>query len=350
MNTLIIGFGKRAKYSILPALKIINDGKVYVYSRDLKKLHTQKEKYNIELFTSLEKESFKKISKIFICTPYESYLSIVQKLSKHNLNWVTLFVDTPIVPVISNIAIKQYKNKFKEILPINAIKHPNWKMGNKISIDSATMMNKVFEVIEAKKIFDLNYNHFGHTYHALAQSRRLLKNKFIYCGIKKNNNFKFILSNSQININGTQSDSGYMHIFFKDSIISINDQNINNNANYKINYLLSDGFVCGYLINNRIVNLNYDLKKIFIKLNDLCKIYNIRDLFLQEKIISLVYLISYAKINVKNKYLLSDGIYDSLVIAITRKLNLFFDIKFKKKSILIELCCRLCILKKNLFR
>ena len=37
MNTLIIGFGKRAKYSILPALKIINEGKVYVYSRDLKK-------------------------------------------------------------------------------------------------------------------------------------------------------------------------------------------------------------------------------------------------------------------------------------------------------------------------
>jgi hypothetical protein len=340
MNTLIIGFGKRAKYSILPALKIINEGKVYVYSRDLKKLQTQKEKYNIELFTSLEKESFKKISKIFICTPYESYLSIVQKLSKHDLNWVTLFVDTPIVPVISNIAIKQYKNKFKEILvtedcfynPINTV------------IKKIIYENKLGDI---KKII---YNNFGHTYHALAQSRRLLKNKFIYCGIKNNNNFKFILSNSQININGTQSDSGYMHIFFKDSIISINDQNINNNANYKINYLLSDGFVCGYLINNRIVNLNYDLKKIFIKLNDLCKTYNIRDLFLQENIISLVYLISNAKINVKNKYLLSDGIYDSLVIAITRKLNLFFDIKFKKKSILIELCCRLCILKKNLFR
>ena len=32
-----------------------------------------------------------------------------------------------------------------------AINHPNWKMGKKISIDSATMMNKVFEIIEAKK-------------------------------------------------------------------------------------------------------------------------------------------------------------------------------------------------------
>ena len=38
------------------------------------------------------------------------------------------------------------------------MKHPNWSMGKKISIDSATMMNKVFEVIEAKKIFDLKYD------------------------------------------------------------------------------------------------------------------------------------------------------------------------------------------------
>ena len=37
----------------------------------------------------------------------------------------------------------------------DALKHPNWKMGKKISIDSATMMNKVFEVIEAKNIFNI---------------------------------------------------------------------------------------------------------------------------------------------------------------------------------------------------
>ena len=47
--------------------------------------------------------------------------------------------------------------KFKNISIKDALKHPNWSMGKKISIDSATMMNKVFEVIEAKKIFDLNY-------------------------------------------------------------------------------------------------------------------------------------------------------------------------------------------------
>jgi 1-deoxy-D-xylulose-5-phosphate reductoisomerase len=48
-------------------------------------------------------------------------------------------------------------NKFKNISIKDALKHPNWSMGKKITIDSATMMNKVFEIIEAKKIFDFNY-------------------------------------------------------------------------------------------------------------------------------------------------------------------------------------------------
>ena len=47
--------------------------------------------------------------------------------------------------------------KFKNISIKDALKHPNWSMGKKITIDSATMMNKVFEIIEAKKTFNLNY-------------------------------------------------------------------------------------------------------------------------------------------------------------------------------------------------
>ncbi len=48
----------------------------------------------------------------------------------------------------------------KDIDPKFALRHPNWKMGKKISIDSATMMNKIFEVIEAQKIFDLDIDKF----------------------------------------------------------------------------------------------------------------------------------------------------------------------------------------------
>ena len=46
--------------------------------------------------------------------------------------------------------------EIKNVKPKYALKHPNWKMGKKISIDSATMMNKIFEVIEAIKIFNIN--------------------------------------------------------------------------------------------------------------------------------------------------------------------------------------------------
>ena len=48
--------------------------------------------------------------------------------------------------------------RLNQLNPKNAIKHPNWNMGKKISIDSATLINKVFELIEAKNIFDIDYN------------------------------------------------------------------------------------------------------------------------------------------------------------------------------------------------
>ncbi len=47
------------------------------------------------------------------------------------------------------------KKKQKNIKIEQVLKHPNWKMGKKISVDSSTMMNKVFEIIEAKNIFNI---------------------------------------------------------------------------------------------------------------------------------------------------------------------------------------------------
>lgn len=45
--------------------------------------------------------------------------------------------------------------QLKKVTPEQALKHPNWSMGNKITIDSATLMNKGLEVIEAKWLFHL---------------------------------------------------------------------------------------------------------------------------------------------------------------------------------------------------
>ncbi|QCX32272.1 1-deoxy-D-xylulose-5-phosphate reductoisomerase [Caloramator sp. E03] len=50
------------------------------------------------------------------------------------------------------------KNELKDITPEMALKHPRWNMGKKISIDSATLMNKALEVIEAHYLFNIDYN------------------------------------------------------------------------------------------------------------------------------------------------------------------------------------------------
>jgi 1-deoxy-D-xylulose-5-phosphate reductoisomerase len=52
--------------------------------------------------------------------------------------------------------LKTPAEDFDRITPAQALQHPNWQMGAKITIDSATLMNKGLEVIEAKWLFDLN--------------------------------------------------------------------------------------------------------------------------------------------------------------------------------------------------
>ena len=56
--------------------------------------------------------------------------------------------------------LKLRTNKFKNIKPKDAVKHPKWDMGKKISVDSATLMNKVLEITEALKLFSFSLNKY----------------------------------------------------------------------------------------------------------------------------------------------------------------------------------------------
>ena len=71
----------------------------------------------------------------------------------------------------SNISL----DKFKSIKINQALKHPNWKMGKKISIDSATMINKVYEVIEARNLFNINYKKIKILIHPKSYVHAILK-------------------------------------------------------------------------------------------------------------------------------------------------------------------------------
>ena len=69
------------------------------------------------------------------------------------------------------------KSKNIKKTPKLATNHPNWKMGKKISTDSATLMNKVFEVIEAKKIFNIDLNKFEILIHPKSYIHAIVKFK-----------------------------------------------------------------------------------------------------------------------------------------------------------------------------
>ena len=110
------------------------------------------------------KETLVAAGKIFINKSKEKNVKILPVDSEHsaifqclnnknisNLDYITLtasggpFFNTPL-------------DQFKNIKPRDAINHPIWKMGQKISVDSATMINKALEIIEASVLFNLNSN------------------------------------------------------------------------------------------------------------------------------------------------------------------------------------------------
>jgi len=74
------------------------------------------------------------------------------------------FLDKPLKN-LKKVNIKQVTN------------HPNWKMGKKISTDSATMINKVFEVIEAKKLFKISYKKLAIIVHPKSYVHAIIKLK-----------------------------------------------------------------------------------------------------------------------------------------------------------------------------
>lgn len=87
--------------------------------------------------------------------PIDSEHSAIFQILRH-------FKNVPISKVIITASggpfLKTPREKLKNVTVEMALKHPTWNMGGKITIDSATMMNKGFEVIEAHHLFNLDYD------------------------------------------------------------------------------------------------------------------------------------------------------------------------------------------------
>jgi 1-deoxy-D-xylulose-5-phosphate reductoisomerase len=119
---------------------------------------------------SLIKKELQKNKTLFIPVDSEhfSIWSLIKKTSVKN-------IDKIFITASGGPFIKLPLKKFVNITLNMALKHPNWSMGKKISIDSATLMNKVFEIIEAKNIFNINYNKLNILIHPKSYVHALVK-------------------------------------------------------------------------------------------------------------------------------------------------------------------------------
>ncbi len=200
---------------------------------------------------------------------------------------------------------------FHKITINQALKHPNWKMGKKITIDSATMMNKVFEIIEAKRIFNLKYNQLEILIHP---------NSYIHTIIKfKNGMIKLIAheTSMKVPIINSLNDKNIIHDKYKKLNLNLlNNLNLTH-ISYKrypmaklLNLLNNDLSLFETVIvsaNDELVNLFLN-KKIqfvdiykklfrFIKLKKLAKYKTIKPKNIEEIIRLNDYVRSSIKIN-----------------------------------------------------
>ena len=122
-----------------------------------------------------------KLNKTKLIPVDSEHYSILQLIKNEKKNMIKKIYLTASGGPFLNFSFK----KLKRVTPSEALNHPKWKMGKKISIDSATLMNKIFEVVEAKKIFNLPSDkldiiiHPNSLVHAILELKNGLK-KFIY--------------------------------------------------------------------------------------------------------------------------------------------------------------------------
>ena len=115
-------------------------------------------------------KNLKKFNTKFIPVDSEHF-SIYELLNNNKDNLIEQVIITASGGPFLNLPI----DKFKNITLKETLKHPNWSMGKKISVDSATMMNKVFEVIEAQRIFNINIKKFKILIHSKSYVHAIIK-------------------------------------------------------------------------------------------------------------------------------------------------------------------------------
>tara|TARA_X000000950_G_scaffold163022_2_gene199314 strand:- start:4657 stop:5820 length:1164 start_codon:yes stop_codon:yes gene_type:complete len=207
---------------------------------------------------------------------------IDKKLKKHKTNFIPVdsehfsiwslinnyennLIDQIYITASGGPFLKWPLNKIMKASPSKALKHPNWSMGKKISIDSATMMNKVFEVIETQRIFNLSKSKIKILVHDKSYVHAIVK--------LKNGIIKILAHDTNMKIPIFNSLYQNMKKSIKSKNLDINKLN-----NLNLRKLNKKQFPLIKIL-NLITNKNTLFETILISAND-----ELVDLFLKKKI------------------------------------------------------------------
>ena len=205
-------------------------------------------------------------------------------------------------------------NQLKYVKPKDAIKHPNWRMGKKISIDSATLMNKVFEVIEAQRIFNIDIKKFEILIHP---------NSYIHSIVK------FINGQIKILAHDTDMKIPIFNSIYQHGLKKIKTKNININLlnNLKLMKINSYKYPSTKIL-NKISNINSLFETVLISSND-----ELVDLYIKNKI-------KFLQINKILLKILNNKKYSSMIIKKPNKIsdivNLAKEVRLKTKNLCIQ--------------
>ena len=238
------------------------------------------------------------------------HFSIWSLLQNHNSN----DIDKIFITASGGPFLKYKLSKLKDVTPKEAIKHPNWNMGKKISVDSATMMNKVFELIEAQRIFGFDRSKFKILIHPQS---------LVHAIIKFNNGLTKIL------VHDTNMKIPIFNSIYQDKLKKIKTKNININLlnNLKLTKINSKKYPSTKIL-NKINNTNSLFETVLISSND-----ELVELYIKNKI-------KFLQINKILLKILNTKKYSNLIMKKPKKIsdiiNLSKEVRLKTRKLCIK--------------
>lgn len=247
---------------VKPTFEILN------LNKDLALANKESIVVGLDLFKDTLKKSKSKLY------PIDSEHVAIEKLLRGNRN--------NLKEVVITCSGGPFKDKSEDELEFvklqDALNHPSWNMGNKITIDSATLLNKAFEIVEASYLFNLSKNKIKVVIHPQSYVHSMIKlidDTYLFDFGEKDmkipisyalNKNKRVKTNIDFNIYNVNKLEFYKPNEYQDKILNIGYEILNKKGNLGAIVNAANDFAVDKFMNNEIEFLDIQ-KLIFYAMN-----------------------------------------------------------------------------------